>query len=163
MPRCGINPHTSGTVVRERVELHLYSLSGPSQPITQCNLPFFLPFYKLVETLKHINFKLFSRVRYWCHQNQWIKCHSVLLHCSFIHFINSFCQNTGTGHVNKIYGYENMFSNDICGNIFVKKYMAVCLNDLLMLRKQHATGSPHVVHLKILEKKKLPSLIAYMI
>jgi hypothetical protein len=43
------DPHTSSTTVKERVELHLYSLSGPSSPITGCNLPFFLPFYKLME------------------------------------------------------------------------------------------------------------------
>ena len=56
-PRCGINnPLTSSTVVKHRVELHLYSLSGPSWPITGCNLPFFLPFYKLMEIQKHINF-----------------------------------------------------------------------------------------------------------
>ena len=137
-PRCGINnPLTSSTVVTHRVELHLYSLSGPSWPITGCNLSFFLPFYKLIEMQKHINFELFSPVRHWHHQNEWTKSHSVLLHISFIDFIQSFCQNTSIGHVNKIYRYENMCSNYIFGNILVKSilyYGCLCLNALLMLR-----------------------------
>lgn len=80
-----------------------------------------------MEIQKHINFELYSPVKHWHHQNQWMKSHSVFLYISFIDFIHSSCQNTSKGHVNKIYTYENMFSNYIFGNILVRKYTILWL------------------------------------
>jgi hypothetical protein len=154
--RCGINnPLTLSTVVKHRVELHLYSLSGPSRPIAACNLPFFLPFYKLTEIQKHINFELLSPVRHWHHQNQWMKGHSVLLlfHSSILFTLS--VKTLAQGMSIKYTDMKTCFQITYLETYLSKSilyYGCLCLNALLMIRNQHVTCSPHVAHLKILEK-----------
>jgi hypothetical protein len=158
LPRCGINnPITSSTVVKHRVELHLYFRSGPSRPITGCNLPFFLPFinswkYKNTSIL---NYSVLSdtgaiKIHGWRVTHCFFVFHSTIL---FTLSVKTLAQGMPIKYTDMKTCFQIKYLETYLSKSILY-YGCLCLNALLMLRKQHATYSPHMAHLKILEEKK---------